>query len=548
MSLRALIPPHILPGTMNDDQLGVWLANNILKGEWLGPWTVDSLSKPAGYSLFLAVCKTLSLNPTLTIHLIYLITLLGFVKIIMNLFIGRIPLSEKIYVPALFAFLAFNPALFADEFSRVYRTSLFTVLVLILICFSYHIIFHFNKIIAQEKSGKNELSLLFIYVFFAGVSYGLMLITRNDSFWAIIGLFCFTTYTYLSGIIRVKKSGIKQLVLKLATYITILIVFFIASWIPQKIVKDLNAKYYGVGLVEDFYTGEFARAWKELTRIQATSASPDFISISKEQRAIAYRVSPSFFTLKPVLDGEPNTGWKVYSCAANKICDDSGQWLTFEMRSAAVNIHQIDSERSFQEFFKKVATEIENACNDREIVCQESSLSAGSKPIWNYNKMHLVKNAFGTLFSLMNMEQGRPTSSPVEIVNPMEKILWAQVISLPEGNVAGGLLSRYALSLVSFLSNIFTILVYCFSFFTLVGLANFRRVSKHVARISMLIFISIFLYLLVLAVFESSVGSGVALSLYALPIQPLFLLFIGIGFLNSLEFCARLKAKIIVKN
>jgi hypothetical protein len=533
MTLRAAIPAHVMPGTVNDDLLGVWLANYILHGEWLGYWNIDTLAKPPGYPIFLALCKTLSFNPIIVLHVLYLIISLFFATKIRSAFLPETSRKTNAVLISSFGFLALNPALFADDFSRIYRTSLFTIQVYLFVLFSYFIIRYF-QVAPSAATGKNTKTnrLLLLFGFFAGATYGLMSLTRSDSVWILVGPIC---ALFLVSCKRVGRDDIRMFLSRLSISILLVSFFWAGNWIPGKIVKDLNEKYYGVALSEDFFSGEFSRAWKELSRIKNDELSPDFIAVSKKQRDLAYKISPSAASLKPILDGPPNTGWKVYSCIETKVCDDAGGWLPWELRSAAATIHKLSSAQDFQVFFGKMADEIQTACDSNRIECTTGSISTGSKPVLNYDKSNLINNALVVLSSLVTMEQGRNLTNPVEIKNPKEKGLWASVIPAVRNSQSDQISRVISVDFVKTLSRVYSLLCIFFSLLTLVSFMTLKNPKRILDLAWVSTAISFLLYVLVLAFLQSSVGFRVELSLYALPIQPLFLFLILCGFLNFLR-------------
>jgi hypothetical protein len=533
ISLRALIPAHVIPGTVNDDLLGVWLANNILHDEWLGSWNIDTLAKPPGYPIFLAICKTLSVNPILMQHVLYLLVSLMFAKLIHSAFLDQTSRRRNIIMVSSFGFLALNPALFADDFSRIYRTSLFTIQVYFFVLFS-HLIIKYFQMVPSAAGGKNKKAnrMLLLFGFFAGATYGLMTLTRSDSVWILVGpMFVLVFISFR----KFRQDGMRVSISRLSIFIVLVSFFWAGNWIPGKIISNLNDKYYGVALSEDFFSGEFSRAWKGLSGINTGETTPDFIAVSKKQRDLAYIVSPSAASLKPILDGPPNTGWKVYSCIETKVCDDAGGWLPWELRSAAATIHKLSSAQEFQEFFGKMADEIQAACYSTRIECSSGSISTGSKPILNYDKSKLVNNALIVLSSLATMEQGRNLTKPVEIKNPREEGLWASVIPAVRNDYSDQIPSKISVNLVKILSRVYLVLCIMFSLLTLVSLIGLKRRKRILDLAWASSAISFFLYVIVLAFLQSSVGFRVELSLYALPIQPLFLLLILSGFFNFLR-------------
>src|ERR1700694_1311648 len=53
---RALTPPYLILGAVDDDQLGVRLGHSLMSG-WLGPFDLRTLEKPPGFPLFIAVAN-----------------------------------------------------------------------------------------------------------------------------------------------------------------------------------------------------------------------------------------------------------------------------------------------------------------------------------------------------------------------------------------------------------------------------------------------------------------------------------------------------------
>ncbi len=534
MSLRALIPAHVMPGTVNDDLLGVWLANNIIHGEWLGSWNIDTFAKPSGYPIFLAACNFLNLNPVIVLHLIYLLLSLIFTYVALNLSGGQLRKKSTLFVIGSFSFLAFNPAMLANEFSRIYRTSLFTVLVY---AFTLLITFILKYLYQQLQSANNFFSKktfkLLVFSVAAGMVYGLMTITRSDSVWILIGPILGAALLFFNNKNKNLSSKSKiNLYHASAAIVSTLVVFYLAAAIPQELVRAKNYQYYGIGITEDFYTGEFAQAWRGLTRIQISGNGPDFIAVSKKQREIAYSISPSFATLKPILDGAPNTGWKVYSCLETKICDDSGGWFPWELRTAASITHKIDSAPKFQAFFGQVALDIEAACKERKILCGRSSISTGSKPILEYNKMELIKNSFRVPPSLLNLEQSENISLPSSFTKPRERDLWLSVLNLKTSNFQDTTNGRIARGILNALHDVYRVICPIFFVLALISFGYFRKSSALWLANFGSVLTSLLLYTIVIGLLQSSVGFRVDLALYALPIQPLFMISLLFGVLQ----------------
>ena len=106
--LRWSIPATIYPLSPNDDYLGIMLSNALIHGPWLGSWSPDILSKPPAYSFFLAFAHFIPLDPTVLMHVFYLLISLLFVKST-STFFGNFHKSKSSFMRIGFSFLAFNP-------------------------------------------------------------------------------------------------------------------------------------------------------------------------------------------------------------------------------------------------------------------------------------------------------------------------------------------------------------------------------------------------------------------------------------------------------
>ena len=156
--IREVIPPYVIYNSPHDDLLGVQLARNILIGNWLGTWSVNTLAKPPGYSVFLSISHNLHISPTLLTHLIYLITSLLFsylVVIVVSKNSKHISsIRSKNIGRIVFIILAFNPVMFSGNFSRVHRTSLYSVLTMLF--FTLLILFFLLILEAFKKIRENK--------------------------------------------------------------------------------------------------------------------------------------------------------------------------------------------------------------------------------------------------------------------------------------------------------------------------------------------------------------------------------------------------------
>jgi hypothetical protein len=513
------------------------IANNLLHGNWLGQWTPDILSKPPAYSLFLMFAHYIPVDPTLILHFIYLLIVLLLVR---TLFDFRI--TTRISISALrrilFLFFAFNPALFANDFSRIYRTSfstltsfLFFVLILKLVHFLKSLYFE-----GDQKSWKlarfRGYSPLAISL---GATYALMVLTRTEAYWVLI-----CTIPLVSGIwiTATRNNGYSWKSFDRyrsgKVLAKIIVVGVLSFLIPIGLVSEINRSTYGVSEIENFYTGNFARAINLWAGVENGKSNFSFISVSKGQREAVYSISPSALSLKPILDGPPNTGWKRFNCSSTKICDESGAWFPWELRSAAVGSRAIVNEVQFQEFFGGLADEILAACNSKKLICGRKGLGPGAKSLDSYPIQQLLDTSIKALASLFTVDQAINVSHPDNGQDPTQLEVWRSTVN-----------SRYLIvpdefsnwqgmaSSITFLRTIYQgilpilFLIAVFSIFV-----PRKREGRILNWYALTILGSMVVFSGGLAIFEASLGFKAKYSLYALPMQPLLLLFIATAITN----------------
>jgi len=435
-----------------------------------------------------------------------------------------------------FLFLAFNPAVFAIDFSRIYRTSLdtlatflFFTLFLKLLTLLRDIYFSGNQLVWKYTSIKKYFWLGVTL----GLTYSIMVLTRYEAIWALIA----TTPVLLAvWILSISKNGISwKLKSKYRSVIILINLFVIATvacLIPIGVISSINKSVYGVFQVENYFSGNFARAITLWEGVQNGKSGLSFIPVSKGQREAVYEVSPAAQSLKPTLDGPPNTGWKVYNCAATGVCDESGGgWFPWELRSAAVDANHIRTEVEFQEFFGRLAREIASACKSELISCGQPGIAPGAKPILDYSPHQLLDTAVKALGSLFTVEQAANVTHGDNGQDSAQLKVWHSTIHFKYLIVTKNLDNWMGMgNTITFLRNIYQNLIPIT--FILVIFFLFTR-QEFINRISKYYLFSLLTGLIVysggMAVLESSLGFNPGYSFYALPMQPLLLMFILFG-------------------
>jgi hypothetical protein len=526
--LRILVPANIYTNAGHDDYLGIQLAHNLLNGKWLGEWDNRTLLKPSGYSFYLAITHFIPVEPQILLHMIYLCVIAYFVWIIKRVF----PLNtiSTVLTRFSFALLAFNPMFYSADFSRIYRMSLNVVIALALIL----VILHFWFIVIGNENLKiNRLGLIFrnekrTYSFFGaliGLLYAGLVFTRTEAIWilfpVLLVLFFYIIFALIKYDPKLRKSKLGIVFLSFAVAI-------LSFTIPVESVKLINYKAYGAYTLENYYSGEFARAISLWTSVKGTKNSPTFIPIDSSKRAIVYSQSATAQKMEKFLETPANTGWKIPNCQQSSICDESGPWFPFELRDAATLAFGIKSERQFQNTFRQISDDIESACASRTITCLRKGSSTGTINFLDLSKRQLVNDLAIYFGSLLDMNQASQLERLDGGSDLTQLTVWSSVIKMKRTYMTND--TQYYLVLGDFLSELREIyskvylilflvfLLVCFSPRYLLSISGQIKVMLY------FLLTCILMYGGGMGIFHSATNIPASNSFYTQPAAPIFLI------------------------
>lgn len=546
MCLRILIPPYIVVNSPNDDFLGVMLAHSLIQGHWLGAWTPDLLSKPPAYPFYLAIVHFFRISPTIPMHVFYLAASFYVTSIILK----NSPISSifrRNLKKMVFLILAFNPAVFAGDFSKIYRISFSVVLVVAYFGLLFDLANRVNEYL-NSKVQAPQFSNLFKKFWKPSMSlgflYAISVLNRFESYWILVPSLVLLFIILITGSdFRIHFSNIHILSprnLLRARLAGVLVLIGVVSYlIPIEVVSSTNKAVYGVSEIENFYSGNFAKAIKLWESVQNGKSPYSFIAVSRGQRDAIYPYSPAARQLSVVLDSSPNTGWKTFNCSMTRICDESGIWFPWELRTAAAQTGQIHNEQDFQRFFAGLSNEIEAACIHKQVKCGRLGSGPGSKAILDYPKHQIFNGLFKCLLSILNFDQVANLNRPDTGQNPGQLQIWRETIDFKYAVTSDNSTNWMALSdVIVFLKTIYIPLTDFLLVIALICLIIFwNRLRLLLRWFSIAILVGVLIFSLGLSMVEAASGFTIAYSLYALPIQPLVFLFIAVVGIAVCEVC-----------
>jgi hypothetical protein len=342
------VPYSIQTWQVYDDALFIRNGMAIRGGDWLGPFDELTLVKGPGYPMFLALNNLFGLNVALSQALFWSLTLFIFLKVI-----PAKGMPQRL-LPPLFVIALFDPRVYLLD--HPIRETIYTSQALLSLAI---IIFVLSSRFSEVVKHRN-IDLVSI---FGGFIFGWFWVTREEGYWLLPSIVILLLF-YIRQARRNGAFGIfvKRIVLFILGFLIILITFF-----------SMNKFYYGSFTGVDITEKNFVSAIRSLESIDTGVAVP-YVSVTKEIRSVAYEVSPTFASLKEILDPTGSKSpWVNVICAQRaSTCEEiSNGFFVFALRQAADLTQAYDSPQSASNFFAKITREISKACKAKEIKCIE---------------------------------------------------------------------------------------------------------------------------------------------------------------------------------
>lgn len=366
------LPVSIYTNAGHDDALFISHAYNILKGEWLGTYSQMTLAKGVGFPLFLAINAVLGIPVTLLIAIFYAFSAWCLVTKIIQLGL------PKIAALLLFTLMLFHPDIFPV---RVIRDNIYPAMsLLVLTAFIDICLLH-----------QRRLSLIFLY----GLAIAWFWITREEGIWIIPAMVLLVLYRIISCILFETRGSLANFLVRL----TILLIF---TSFPLFTVCAVNYIKYGAFLTVDFKDPPFSKSLSLLNAIEANSRI-SHVPVNKEQRQIAYSVSPAFAELKPYFE-EIGTGWTKPGCNIYpESCGDyAGGWFMWAYRDAVQQRGYYTSYSRARDFYQRVTDEISKACETGKIPCNRKSI--GFLPNLSHDQLDDIPDSIVKSYNLLTVQ------------------------------------------------------------------------------------------------------------------------------------------------
>src|SRR3954447_6771140 len=329
-------------------------------GDWLGIFDKVTLSKGPAYPVFNAALGWVHISPPMGAHLTYLaaagVAALGVLQVT-----GRSRAAVWVYV-----FVALDPVNFTPVHSQLLRDNWYSGLSL-LVLGSF-----FLAVLGAVR--RHPLPVVVLWTLVSGLSAAAFWLCREEGLWLAPAMLTVAVGLPIIELRRRRNPrrasgghGRAAPVRTGVVFAMVLVVFALCAWAPVAYVADRNQEVYGVRLTNDSGDGEFARAYGAWSRIRGVPLTPE-VPINAAQRRAGYSVSESARDLRPWLE-DPANPWKAYACEQQRCTDFPNGAEIWAFRDAAEAAGHFRSEPEFQDYFARVADELELACDEERIEC-----------------------------------------------------------------------------------------------------------------------------------------------------------------------------------
>ena len=526
--LRYFVLPAPNYGAIHDDELMVRLASNIIQGNWLGEYSDLghlTLSKPAGYPLFLAWTHFLPWAPTMTVHLLLLCGILLVAHEFRALNVCR---------PIVLFFIiisAFYPQWFGASMSRIYRDGFLTALSFLGLGLSIYLgRLWVNGKMRGVNNYKQMVHLLAI-AFFSGLTISWIIATKPGWYPISIVMLLFATRNLAVW----RDWGWRTW---LPRFVSVGLIGLIGVFSIPSYIKFQNHSHYDISQLDSFAYGSFPDVLSKWSSVQSDDKRK-YLLVDASQRERVYSVSPTASRLKPYLDTAEGQDWRNIACESPlKICDDSSAWFTWDLRDAMHEAGLDENAMMFETYLSQISKDIARACSTKELQCNGGGLAPGVLSLRDISKREIV-DAYATAFDWMIYPDIGPSMrGGIPAVGSDTTKMWdltirglpprsALNIYRPEASALGN-----TVALVQKIYNSLMPITLLLAFFGTVLQVKSSSERNKLRFISLSSMLGVVLFVGQLALLESSSGLYVSSgkTIYLLPVFPFILVFIGVSF------------------
>jgi hypothetical protein len=345
----------------------LWYVGSAKNWYWGTPFSWTAFARPPAYPLFIALVHLTGIPLRLGIELLQLTAYLLIIHAL-----RKVAVPNRVCLLA-FAAMALHPA--SLQFNNYTMSDCFYAAILPL-CVGGLLLLLFT---ARLK-----------HALWTGAALAVLWNTREESFLIAVMLALFVA---LGLWLRRRQIGSwKQAAFFWLKPFSAMVAVLAALVVA---VNTANYRAFGSFAKSDMVSAPYKAAYNALLRIKPDRLE-HYVGISTNALEKAYAVSPTFARLRPQFEGDLGRAWQVPATAALGH-PEFGAWFMWGFRSVAANTDSIyASADSANEFYRRVAREINQACDNRRLACRPvllSFLDPGAFSFLHYLPESMIRTA-----------------------------------------------------------------------------------------------------------------------------------------------------------
>jgi hypothetical protein len=369
-----------------DDRLFMELASHLTRGQWLGPYNHLTLVKMPFYSMWVAASFGVGLPLLFGEQLLYALACWALVRAV------RPVLLSRFWRLILFGVLLWSPWSFADQcMTRAAREGIYPALTILVFAGAAGLSLRFRA----------PLPALSRWVVLLGFSGAAMWLTREEGVW-IVPMVAVTLAAGIQRPVQWRRACV-------ATLGALAIGSSVAGFVLWK-----NWRHYGMAVLAEETGGAFTKAYRAMVRVRPAVWRRS-LPLPRDVRQRLYSVSPSLAKLKDDIEGPRQAGWIGISCGSYGLCDDIGAGaIHFALRDAAARLGLLRTGPEANQFWLRVADEINAACAAGRLDCEPNRLGNAVVTGWRHEHWQPMLEALAAGVIALSRLTGvapRPTAS-----------------------------------------------------------------------------------------------------------------------------------------
>ncbi|MBQ6896640.1 MAG: hypothetical protein IJN69_05475 [Oscillospiraceae bacterium] len=342
----ATIYPPLAP---IDDHFMFTTAQNIVAGDWFGEYNYLTLSKHAFFAVWLAFLHIIGVP-----YMVGSAALWTAASVVLVLAVS--PVIKKNWARLfLYAGLLYNPAVWAQFSTRIYRDNIFPSLCMLF----------FGCVLAVGIRYKQPVKSWIWWLIGYGITFGLVCLSREDGIWVLpFAIIAFIVLIVL-WVTEKDKGLVKRIV-------ALCLPFVLSAGVICSYCY-MNYTHYGRFIVSDFTSSDFEKAYGALMSIEQENWHP-LIAVPADVREKLYAEVPSFSFMEEALE-EPILKNGYFRPELNDFQSGGFYWA---VRTALQNEGYYETPQKAQQYYETLRAEIELAVAEGRLPAKKLGASVTS--------------------------------------------------------------------------------------------------------------------------------------------------------------------------